>query len=495
MIGCAEDKGNYNYKELNDIAITLNPVTEDGSGVDVMFNQEYKIEPALERALENSEDGLSFEWTVGDEVMSTERNLEMVISDKWAFGLKKGRLSVTDNNTGMKYFSSFSFNIVNSFSMGHYMLCRKADNSSILYYLKEVIEVVKDANDKPTGETIIKEPVIVSTSMIGDLEIGDDPADLVSNYGTNSNVDAETWTLNILTKGEGKNLINTNLVDFLPSLYIDSKSFADASKNYKFNPVAMGVTGRADVVYLSNGQIISQIENKLYRPSKLYPQYDFSKLYIGDVSMTFFAYDSKSDKCYYLNFGEDPSAYDAVIEPENAPSYAGKNIIGFTFDKYNSDDYLESEEYIFCMVASNNEVIIDRYTNWEKWAPDWGSFEKRVFCDELYKMSIPNVSSKSKIVLSNKDWYISTSNIVYLSSFDIPNAKPLYTIPAELGEIKDIKISVKGDKLVIACYNAQSSEEKKGSLVVMTLQTKKTNIYKFFMDETVVLNCCDEAQW
>lgn len=483
LIGCAEDKGNYNYKDLNDITITLKPVTEDGSGSDVMHDQQYKITPELKRLLSASEEGLSFEWTVGSEVVSKERNLDIIVPKKWSFGAKNGRLAITDSKTGMKYFAPFKFNLINSFGFGYYMLCKKSDNSSILYYLKEV-------EDKTADVVVIKEPVIASTSMIGDLEFGKEPTDMVNSYGYNANIDDDVWDLNIMTK-EGKyNMIKTNTGDFLPSQYVGAESFADKSKGYKFNPSAIGVTGRSDIMYLSNGQLITQIEDMLYRPSKLYPEYNFTKLYIGNPSMTYFAYDDNTSKFYYLAQDNDISAYDAVEVPEGAPSYSGKNIIGFAFDSYSNPDYSKSEEYIYCAVASNNEISIDKYTYSEEYGDQ--DVTKKIFCSELYKLSVPDVGEKSKILLFNKDWYISGGNTVYLSPFDIPNAQPLYKVPAEYGEIKDMQLSVKGTKLVIACYNSNSSEEKKGSLIVFDLQTKKANIHKYFMDETVVLNCCDD---
>lgn len=497
LIGCAEDKGNYSYRELNDVAIILTPKTEDGSGIDVLYNQRYKIEPILKRTFENLEDDLSFEWTIDGEVVSTERNLDIIISDKWPFGRKEGRLAITDNKTGMKYFSPFGFKIINSFSLGYYTLCRKVDNSSILYYLKEVIEVVKDAEGNSTGETILKEPVIASTSTIGDLDLGEDPVEMVSNHASDPSIGTYTWTFNILSRIGKCNVITTRLIDFLPVVYVGQESFADQSKGYEFHPSAMGRTGRGAIVYLSDGQVINQLQDKLYRPSKLYPEYSFSKLYIGPASTTFLVYDDNSAKCYFLAFLNDANAYDAVLAPEGAPNYRGKTITGFAYSRFQKigGTSVEVEESIFCAVAGSNQVSIDKYIHLETLDLMTGKSTITTSYSNLYNLAIPDVGDQTKVVLFNKDWYISSTNTIYISPFDIPNATSFYTIPEELGEIRDLRISVRGDKLVIACYNPQSAEEKKGSLIVMDIQTKKANIYKFFMDEPVVLNCCDEEKY
>ena len=57
---CAEDKGNYDYKAVNEVIVT--GVTEDTS---VMRGEVLNIHPVIGRSLQASEEGLEYSWSLG----------------------------------------------------------------------------------------------------------------------------------------------------------------------------------------------------------------------------------------------------------------------------------------------------------------------------------------------------------------------------------------------------------------------------------------------
>ena len=72
LIGCYEDKGNYNYKQVNNIEIEF----PDYNFMQVIGDT-FRLNPILKYKNSDTLDmRLAYEWTIGDRVIGTNRKLE-----------------------------------------------------------------------------------------------------------------------------------------------------------------------------------------------------------------------------------------------------------------------------------------------------------------------------------------------------------------------------------------------------------------------------------
>lgn len=102
ITSCYEDKGNYDYREMNDIEISVE--TESSS---YALGDKVTSKPKLVFTLGKESSDLSYEWTFDGHVIADTRDLEWV-ADTIA-STKELRLAVMDNNTGVTYFGYVHF--------------------------------------------------------------------------------------------------------------------------------------------------------------------------------------------------------------------------------------------------------------------------------------------------------------------------------------------------------------------------------------------------
>ena len=73
MGACAEDDGNYDYTPIN--SVTIEGLEED---LLVEAGSRLQLTPVL-NITDESSINLSYEWTIGETVVSTERNLDIAL--------------------------------------------------------------------------------------------------------------------------------------------------------------------------------------------------------------------------------------------------------------------------------------------------------------------------------------------------------------------------------------------------------------------------------
>ncbi|RPD39621.1 PKD-like family lipoprotein [Chitinophaga barathri] len=128
LAGCYKDKGNYDYRPVNEI------VVENGKGpeaLSVSFNDSLKLSPSFTQTMPGHDTSLAFEWTVFDNspassytlprsVVSTDRNLAIRITSP-VFTLGQNyRLGykVSDKRTGLAGYHFYDLTIVNKYARG-----------------------------------------------------------------------------------------------------------------------------------------------------------------------------------------------------------------------------------------------------------------------------------------------------------------------------------------------------------------------------------------
>ena len=117
---CADDEGNYDYRQLNTVKIGGLEKKYTVDQYDTLRIDEVKLDFAIE---ENAD--LAYEWVLRKRVISTERNCKGYITE--SPGLYDAWLCVTDLTNDLKYYQEFEVEVETAYSTGLYVLSELAE--------------------------------------------------------------------------------------------------------------------------------------------------------------------------------------------------------------------------------------------------------------------------------------------------------------------------------------------------------------------------------
>lgn len=159
MTSCYEDKGNYDYKEMNDVEISVS--TESSS---FSLGDTVKSKPQLTFALGRESLDLEYEWTYDGHVVAHSRDLEW-IADTIAQN-KDLRLAVLDKSTGVSYFGSATISISSPFKRDGWTVLSEKEGHSMLTFMRNQTEdgvlkpvVTRDIYQMINKESLGSQPV------------------------------------------------------------------------------------------------------------------------------------------------------------------------------------------------------------------------------------------------------------------------------------------------------------------------------------------------
>lgn len=127
LLSCYEDKGDYDYKAINEIVI---------SGIDENYERikwaELKITPNLTFTI-SEDDSLTYAWEIGGKTVSTEKNLHYNVDVDIADDPYKCRYVVVNTNGNVRYFQEFTLNVVTAFNRGILVLSEQEGNALLSF--------------------------------------------------------------------------------------------------------------------------------------------------------------------------------------------------------------------------------------------------------------------------------------------------------------------------------------------------------------------------
>ena len=184
ITSCYEDKGNYDYREMNDIEISVE--TESSS---YALGDKVTSKPKLVFTLGKESSDLSYEWTFDGHVIADTRDLEWV-ADTIA-STKELRLAVMDNNTGVTYFGSTYISVSSAYASNGWVVLSEKEGISTLAFLRE-----------QTEEGILK-PVVTRDiyQMINGVPMGTQPVSMYPHWTERWDGEDKTSWLWVAQKG------------------------------------------------------------------------------------------------------------------------------------------------------------------------------------------------------------------------------------------------------------------------------------------------------
>ena len=130
MFSCYEDKGDYDYRDINEINI---------SGIEDSYERvkwaDLKIAPDLACSMSES-DSLAYAWEVDGKTVSREKNLDYSVDVDIADDPYKCRYVVTNTKGNVRYFHEFTLKVVTDFNRGLLVLSEQ-DGNALLSFRRE----------------------------------------------------------------------------------------------------------------------------------------------------------------------------------------------------------------------------------------------------------------------------------------------------------------------------------------------------------------------
>lgn len=168
-VSCYEDKGNYDYRPMNDIEIDL-----EADDLSPVLGDTIRLTPRLTFALDSTERDLSFEWTFEGKKIGEERNLFWIVDTA-----AKGQLAlmVKDEFTNVTYINSVYITVTSAFQKQGWVVLSEKDGFSSFSYLREEW----DKNDK--GEKFLKCKVFPDIyKTLSRTELGSQPVKVLEHF-------------------------------------------------------------------------------------------------------------------------------------------------------------------------------------------------------------------------------------------------------------------------------------------------------------------------
>ena len=164
MLGaCVEDKGSYDYIELNDL--TIEPL-EESYTVEQFTNLQIPTTITARDGAFNP-DGYDYKWIIysqsdpnfKSDTISTEKDLDAEVTS--IPGDYRLYYEVKDKETDVIYTANVILKVINSYSEGMMILSRVGDDAN-LAFVNIIDNVIEDAYQKVNGESAGKNPVRVN---------------------------------------------------------------------------------------------------------------------------------------------------------------------------------------------------------------------------------------------------------------------------------------------------------------------------------------------
>lgn len=131
--GCYKDKGNYDYTELPEVTVTG---LKEGEKFTAYVGEPFRIPVTVEVKNGNLAD-FSYEWKIEKEVVSTEKDLDIMINKSARYA----QLDVIHNETGVRHVTFFEIAVSSPFQKGWLILSDMGDKSQLCFLREDNVFV------------------------------------------------------------------------------------------------------------------------------------------------------------------------------------------------------------------------------------------------------------------------------------------------------------------------------------------------------------------
>lgn len=290
---CYKDKGNYKYHPINDIAIAMT------DSLVIYFGDTLKITPVINQAqADTNERRLKYQWSVSVPgggvnatpgstedssivVLSTSRNLNMVVTLSAQSAAYALHYSVTDTATNVTYRSSIKLLVTTRYSIGWMLLEQGGANADISFINTSVDSAFHNVYSAANPAN----PLPPSTNQIYAFNI---PSSKSNQSSGGAPFPAQVLATVLYANG-GYVINSANFVveAGYPSLFTSAPSTVQ--------PQYMRMDNSPDIFVINAGQLYRRFQNKgSFLFSSAFTTYDSTSYYLAPYSANI-----AGQTCYY----------------------------------------------------------------------------------------------------------------------------------------------------------------------------------------------------
>lgn len=195
FFSCYEDKGNYDYRAMNDIEITL-PLPEGNNKF--VLGDVLNIQPKLVFSQGVDSKSLHYLWTFNGTEISTEPALKWTIDMEGQY--KDLRLAIKDEDTGVTYYGSTMISVTSVYVSDGWVVLSEKDGNTMLSYMRSTKkEIEEDGKPKTVYDCAVTKDVYTLSN--GGAALGNKPVSINQHFVTQWEGQDETSWLWLVQKG------------------------------------------------------------------------------------------------------------------------------------------------------------------------------------------------------------------------------------------------------------------------------------------------------
>ncbi|MDU1892893.1 MAG: PKD-like family lipoprotein [Dysgonomonas sp.] len=478
LYSCYEDKGNYDYTSINEIAI--GNIQKEYS---LKVGEEITIKPTLHSSMSNN--NYTYEWvltkyTIGNEVKYNHVWSTLKEWDNFSLGLPNGTHSlyyrVKDTSTGVSWTSDvFSIKIFNDISAGFFILSEvnNVGRLDFINYYKDSLDLRLDIlNQIGTNLPSLNDPIGVACYSDGNSPFWGATATNGGQYATCIITKSGTYKLNPLDFSyEELYNIKNSIFGALPSDFYVKKIVYDLP----------GSVNPSNVLLVDN-------QNRIYSYNKSYRIYWTPDIYTNSLSDGTYV-NVSSEVASISNAGavfydvDKKSFLRQAIRTTYSSYYSSdreQEFDGLTF-KYNDTGqdlvYIHGRPYegnatnmIYVVLKdiATSEFFFGRFSI-DGEQKSYNKINAQEF-DKAKELVMTNNATKKEI--GNEFVYYRTDDNIYVYNIADNTNQVVYTAPSghKISKMKFITFGKWLDHLMIFTYDQSKPAESCGKLQVMEVK-------------------------
>ena len=248
FFSCYEDKGNYNYEDVNQLKIQFTDEV-----INCIMGDTLEIVPIYKFTTDSSHANLTYEWSFLDSVISTERNLNYILPEKTIN--EYVYLRVFDHNTNVSYISQVFLQITSLFQAHGWIVLSEKEGKSCLSMIREEIR-----KDQYGSYYYSYDDYLHVFEKMNGYALGTKPVKTLEHYSGEWGAIGQHW---IIQQGEG-GCIDVSGTTFKKDIRLEETFLNGLPAN--FQPVDMIDTRWLTLIVNANGDVYTRkkLTDKLY---------------------------------------------------------------------------------------------------------------------------------------------------------------------------------------------------------------------------------------
>lgn len=344
IVGCLDDKTNYDYRDINDFSLTTSEIFTNWQSNYVLYpGEEVTIEPTVRLSIDTLAQNVSYQWFLNGKLAGEEKAYTYKAEQP---GENELILSVIDNNTGVAFSGATSITVQSLLESGWLLLTESSSGLSELSMVlgRRYTRIVKNEY----GYDDERDTVIYSDVKFNIVpNLGSQPIKVIENYAWTSDDDEVQNELMVLQRSGAVEVSGANL----ERLMITEEDF-DAGE------APDGFMAKDAVLTWGSKWLLNETDNKIYGALATVTSDLHSGVYSSDP-----AFNGKEFQgllpCYKIGGNADPYKVIIAIGKDNT-------MYGIIDDgmptNYSSNDfsmYYDNHNGAFVELQAANGVNVD----------------------------------------------------------------------------------------------------------------------------------------